>query len=78
MATRPQDVKKQLESIAGHQIHVEPELLQFSSYPVGAYDYADGYVAAHFFLKPGFPGWCAAIMSNCWMRVELPIRILTG
>jgi hypothetical protein len=54
MATRPQDTKKQLESIAGREIEVEAEQLKFLMwYFVGAYDYTDGYVASQHVVLPG-------------------------
>ena len=54
MATRPQDLKKQLEDIAGREIHVEAEQLKLVLwYPVGAYDYTNGYVASQSIFLPG-------------------------
>jgi hypothetical protein len=54
MATRPQDVKKQLESIAGREIQVEAEQLKLLLwYAVGAYDYTDGYIASQSIVLPG-------------------------
>jgi hypothetical protein len=53
MATDPQDVKKQIEAIAGREIHVEAEQVKFLWYPVGAYDYSDGFVAWQHIFLPG-------------------------
>ncbi len=58
MATRPQDpqdLKKQLENIAGREIPVDAEQLKLLlRFPVGAYDYSDsGFVASQSIFLPG-------------------------
>lgn len=54
MAIRPQDLKKQLEGIAGREIPFEADQLKlFLWYAVGAYDYADGQVASQSIVLPG-------------------------
>ena len=53
MKDDPEDVRKQLEAIAGREIHVEAAQLKFLWYPAGAYDYSDGYVALQNVFLPG-------------------------
>jgi len=53
MKDDPEDVKKQLEAIAGRELHVEAAQLKFLWYPAGVYDYSDGYVALQNVILPG-------------------------
>jgi hypothetical protein len=47
MASGSEDLKKQLEELAGREIGLEAEQLKWLEYPVGASHYtADGYVAS--------------------------------
>ena len=53
MAGNPEDVKKKLEALVGHEIPAEAAQLKFLRYPAGAYDYSDGYVASISIFFPG-------------------------
>ena len=53
MATDAEDVKRQLEAIAGRELQVEPGLVKFLWFAAGAYDYADGQVVWQSVVLPG-------------------------
>lgn len=52
MAVDPDDVRKRLEALAGRELEVEAAQLRFLRFPVGTYDFADGFVSSQSIFFP--------------------------
>jgi hypothetical protein len=52
MAVNHDEVKKQLEALAGRELQVEAAQLRFLRYPAGTYDFGDGSVSSHSIFFP--------------------------